>query len=552
MEQKTIIKLLKALLTLCFIFIFNINIFSQQLSTYEKKRYDLAEKTLTAMIEEDPFGIGLAFAFLSKEANLENLYDELDFFEETITSLGIGNSLMNIDPYTGNNLKEHYQNWKQQLAILDKTKTKADIDREKERKNPPENGTYKHLIRLIKEDFTNWAKKGEYEKKSELQERLKKHSQSVFDSICYVKCNSIWHYSEFQKVQSGEYDADTECKDIIIEYGNEKYGKHKIIGLQHIPLDDEKKSYDIKALKLSDIQISNNFVLPKQLIWYYKLNNLYKIDTVEFQYASDGKPLEIAFKDLGFIGDTIIHNILKDYRFNLNSYIKERKAKYDSTDLNISISTISNYWENKIDSLSSIYNLHNISTWHDDNFHKLKEDFERIKDHIKWFKPHGYCETKDFIPYIVEDYKYSIIETHNSMKDKLKTIERKLMIRIINQNTNELIYNYLKKASIGKISKATFENDNINFYIKKEIITGHFENYMLSYKDFEWEYRSSIKNFYYPPQVLSTSDKKLIIVLYKEQNSFNGDLEDKGFLIKNNNKYDLSGKVVKQLSSRRY
>lgn len=552
MEQKTIIKLLKALLTLCFIFIFNINIFSQQLSTYEKKRYDLAEKTLTAMIEEDPFGIGLAFAFLSKEANLENLYDELDFFEETITSLGIGNSLMNIDPYTGNNLKEHYQNWKQQLAILDKTKTKADIDREKERKNPPENGTYKHLIRLIKEDFTNWAKKGEYEKKSELQERLKKHSQSVFDSICYVKCNSIWHYSEFQKVQSGEYDADTECKDIIIEYGNEKYGKHKIIGLQHIPLDDEKKSYDIKALKLSDIQISNNFVLPKQLIWYYKLNNLYKIDTVEFQYASDGKPLEIAFKDLGFIGDTIIHNILKDYRFNLNSYIKERKAKYDSTDLNISISTISNYWENKIDSLNSIYNLHNISTWHDDNFHKLKEDFERIKDHIKWFKPHGYCETKDFIPYIVEDYKYSIIETHNSMKDKLKTIERKLMIRIINQNTNELIYNYFKKESIGKISKATFENDNINFYIKKEIITGHFENYMLSYKDFEWEYRSSIKNFYYPPQVLSTSDKKLIIVLYKEQNSFNGNLEDKGFLIKDNNKYDLSGKVVKQLSSRRY
>ena len=552
MEQKTIIKLLKALLTLCFIFIFNINIFSQQLSTYEKKRYDLAEKTLTAMIEEDPFGIGLAFAFLSKEANLENLYDELDFFEETITSLGIGNSLMNIDPYTGNNLKEHYQNWKQQLAILDKTKTKADIDREKERKNPPENGTYKHLIRLIKEDFTNWAKKGEYEKKSELQERLKKHSQSVFDSICYVKCNSIWHYSEFQKVQSGEYDADTECKDIIIEYGNEKYGKHKIIGLQHIPLDDEKKSYDIKALKLSDIQISNNFVLPKQLIWYYKLNNLYKIDTVEFQYASDGKPLEIAFKDLGFIGDTIIHNILKDYRFNLNSYIKERKAKYDSTDLNISISTISNYWGNKIDSLSSIYNLHNISTWHDYNFHKLKEDFERIKDHIKWFKPHGYCETKDFIPYIVEDYKYSIIETHNSMKDKLKTIERKLMIRIINQNTNELIYNYLKKESIGKISKATFENDNINFYIKKGIITGHFENYMLSYKDFEWEYRSSIQNFYYPPQVLSTSDKKLIIVLYKEQNSFNGNLEDKGFLIKDNNKYDLSGKVVKQLSSRRY
>lgn len=552
MEQKTIIKLLKALLTLCFIFIFNINIFSQQLSTYEKKRYDLAEKTLTAMIEEDPFGIGLAFAFLSKEANLENLYDELDFFEETITSLGIGNSLMNIDPYTGNNLKEHYQNWKQQLAILDKTKTKADIDREKERKNPPENGTYKHLIRLIKEDFTNWAKKGEYEKKSELLERLKKHSQSVFDSICYIKCNSIWHYSEFQKVQSGEYDADTECKDIIIEYGNEKYGKYKIIGLQHIPLDDEKKSYDIKALKLSDIQISNNFVLPKQLIWYYKLNNLYKIDTVEFQYASDGKPLEIAFKDLGFIGDTIIHNILKDYRFNLNSYIKERKAKYDSTDLNISISTISNYWENKIDSLSSIYNLHNISTWHDDNFHKLKEDFERIKDHIKWFKPHGYCETKDFIPYIVEDYKYSIIETHNSMKDELKTIERKLMIRIINQNTNELIYNYLKKESIGKISKATFENDNINFYIKKEIITGHFENYMLSYKDFEWEYRSSIQNFYYPPQVLSTSGKKLIIVLYKEQNSFNGNLEDKGFLIKDNNKYDLSGKVVKQLSSRRY
>lgn len=549
MEQKTIIKFSKALLTLCFIFIFNLNMFSQQLSTYEKKRYDLADKTLTAMIEEDPFGIGLAFAFLSKEANLENLYDELDFFEEMIVGLGLGNSLMNIDPYTGDILKEHYQNWKQQLAILDKTKTKADIDREKERKNPPENGTYKHLIQLIKEDFTNWCKKDKLEKSSDFQERLQKYSKSIFDSICYVKCNSIWYYSEFQNVQSGEYDADTECKDIIIEYGNTKYGKNKIIGLQHIPLDDEKKSYDIKAVKLSDIQISNNFVLPKQLIWYYKLNNLYKIDTVEFQYASDGKPLEIAFKDLGFIGDTIIHNILKDYRFNLNSYIKERKAKYDSTDLNISISTILNYWENKIDSLSSIYNLHNISTWHDDNFHKLKEDFELIKDLIKWFKPHGYCETKDFIPYIVEGYKYSIIETHNSMKDKLKTIERKLMIRIINQNTNELIYNYFLKKSIGKISKATFENDNINFYIKKEIITGHFENYMLSYKDFEWEYRSSIQDFYYPPQVLSTSDKKLIIVLYKGHNSFNGNLEDKGFLIKDNNKYDLSRKVIKIINT---
>ena len=72
----------KIIVAFCFLIGYAVSITAQNLSTYEQKRYELANNTLSAMAEEDPY-FAIAFGVLrEKKINEDGPFEDpmLDVF----------------------------------------------------------------------------------------------------------------------------------------------------------------------------------------------------------------------------------------------------------------------------------------------------------------------------------------------------------------------------------------------------------------------------------------------------------------------------------------
>ena len=106
---------------------------AQNLSQYEQKRYDLAAQTATEIVMEVP-ELAITLGMSVKKTDFTNKYEEMDFFEGLIQSVGVFAVYNSNADYQSYKVKEIYKTWIEQRRVIDKTKTKADEQRENERK----------------------------------------------------------------------------------------------------------------------------------------------------------------------------------------------------------------------------------------------------------------------------------------------------------------------------------------------------------------------------------------------------------------------------------
>ena len=108
---------------------------NNSLSSYEQKRYDLANNTLASMGEEDP-SIALTFALIlsqkvKQDGPFADFMSEVYFVEEFIEAIGLGVSFMGVDDLVGyvqkKSFMQIYNMWKQERNALDKMRTISDI-----------------------------------------------------------------------------------------------------------------------------------------------------------------------------------------------------------------------------------------------------------------------------------------------------------------------------------------------------------------------------------------------------------------------------------------
>lgn len=197
------------------------------MTPYEKGRKDLADEALSKMFdvfsERDQLSFGASFLYAIENTN--DIYEQVAIAENFISGLcGVGEmykteanymaeSIWASIAYTGNtlqNLKSIGDWYKTQRAELEKTKTANDINREKERVQ--QSRSIGLVYKNINKRFTAWAQKGELEKTSAYQQRLRRQAISAFDSLCFI-CSSEAIRQNVQFVKKG-YNADDEVYNI--------------------------------------------------------------------------------------------------------------------------------------------------------------------------------------------------------------------------------------------------------------------------------------------------------------------------------------------------
>lgn len=141
-------RIIKIAAVCCALFVMAKTVSAQQLSTYEQKRYELTLKTLEQFKDYDEslgVAIGLLTAFkINADGNIGNdKLEEMYFAEGIIEALGDGSSYLGYDTFeeysTKSAVKNIYRQWQEKRNVIDKTRTQADIARE--RKYKPIKGT---------------------------------------------------------------------------------------------------------------------------------------------------------------------------------------------------------------------------------------------------------------------------------------------------------------------------------------------------------------------------------------------------------------------------
>ena len=337
----------KIIVAFCFLIGYAVSITAQNLSTYEQKRYELANNTLSAMAEEDPY-FAIAFGVLrEKKINEDGPFEDpmLDvyFAESVIEAVGQGSSFMganNFAQYAQKQaFKQLYQSWKTKRVALDKTRTASDIEHERRLKSKPRAGSVGEMTFHLKKKFGIWAKKGEFEKTIEYENRLNSTGIYYFDSLCIAISDEIWFWVKSQYFTAdSKYDADNEIYTIELTYGDSVIGKKKIIGECKMPVEVAKK-FSAKRLFITDAQVVGGLIVPKRLsVWQY-YDGYHRYDFV-FPEIPNATSFRICLKDIGlnYTGniDTLLNHCFtySDYyqlqtelAFSLIDECRKTKAK---------------------------------------------------------------------------------------------------------------------------------------------------------------------------------------------------------------------------------
>ena len=552
-------KLIKTIAICCVLLSMVLSASAQQLSTYEKKRYDLAKETINQMADrfEDEreaflllFGLNMFIESGKSSDDSQSKLEDMYVMEELIESASTGSSSFWGDDFAKNyeymrTLKDIYRSWKDKRKVLDQTRTKADIDREY--KIRPTDGTIDKMISIVKIEFCRWATRGKYEKTVDYQNRLNTQGIAVFDSICFANISGkMCMSSPASKVVEEHYDPDKEQYIVTFAYGDESY-KGRISSVCSVSPDEAR------AYKLGDItkmRIDGKWLVPAEseydniwLVenvggytkWERENRKTYYFKTV-YTTTAKTEPLRICFKDIKFSYNEISDE-LKNHCFSNDEYNAKLREYYD---------TLYYYKEDfrkRLDKLKSDYSTLNLG-WYADSFEE-------------WFKSHSdhrvyglnYSDYDDVYGILNKEYKKAICSyyalreyegTLASIQAILGEVEGEIEESLSNaETTNNL--DKLMNASDNSpvINKVIIDGKQITFVIsKKEQVQGAFYNDKLKNtvgKPYKGKYDDS----------RCSNDDKL--TLCERCGGFNG-RDCQIFLIVNNkDAYKLSPKAAQQI-----
>ena len=327
------------IISLFLLIVMNVYAQTDDITTYEQARYDLADKAIVKICEPlteyEMTALMLPLANELKKVN--NIFDQTAILEGVIAHLCELSEFLKVDQsyiYVSNSLNlysyEQYvlQSWhalgKWYMAErekLDKTKTPLDSQREEERNKEREfkNTPYYKLIEEISDEFEEWATRGEYEKTVDYEYRMENKAISKFDAICFAKCNRFWQRNT--ELCLNGYDPDTELQKVILVYEDDY---HNLKGEATIPLDVVKDyheciriwrdkyndkfgvfNYDYKRSYARSLCVIENHIFPQEAIFYIvepnTLESWYSLGenchwlTIKFTI---GEPFKIVCDDL--------------------------------------------------------------------------------------------------------------------------------------------------------------------------------------------------------------------------------------------------------------
>ena len=420
---------------------------------------------------------------------------------------------------------------------------------------------------LVERKFNKWCVKGNYEKTTDYENRLKNKSDKIFDSICYVAANSILSDKEYT-IKHGKYDADKETLPIaFMIYTKDK--RNDIVKSNFtlkIPISDAKDT-DFGKIRTEALEIAfyNNCIIYKKLIFkYYRKQDANEI-AIDMARGQESKlmktcgPFDVSLENTEDI-------IISANNLTLNSpYLKHHSYNYtEEKKINSTFNKYKKYFENKNEFLSyfkkgeevfyeelkirQLYEEYNptlsIATKSDFSviYNKCNKDEKTLKETIEYYqKMKDKYLQKSFLGN--EKKFYSLYFELYIKKGNKKGFESEVY-RLYYYNTNKDLYT--SEEEFNNIYKSCPKCAKNDIDARKYIRRYKYDIRKLSQDDYKILVTNSIYN--YDKGITSTMDKVIEgnSSMYKEFNKngsyFSNTKEFFNSYIGENYKTDLKNK----------
>lgn len=499
--------IVRTIVIVCTLLCFGKTTCAQTLTKYERERFELADKTIAAMGEEDisvALSVTLAFAnYIEENGDFEDKMMEVYFMENMIEALGMGYSVANsLGAYeswheysTQRIFKTLYQDWKRKRATLDKTRTPNDIKREKNRLNLHEQNQRNREIELQKKkNISNSITMGDKYMTTHNYVEAKQHYTQALqlspnDSTIMAKIASVDEaIAEEERIRAEEERLRQEAEKKARREAEEQQ-------VQMVVEDLIKQAFEYKRigqLEMSAIKLQQALDTTAMHNYNYKASEMSQLlDTIrDIQTSITDTSKFYDYKmlrpDLYNSFDSILSSRIKAFMYNRGKNMRRNHISVtfysDNTPISFQIEKPSRELKNLCKNSLFIYKPQPLKI----DGHSLKAnaafdyDFEYAKGKVKVHKKNNYVPTID-IRYKVSPQLEAGIK--NRIVSSLDNLNYECWGDYILYVTSADVNGHMKHNI--EFKRGRFINGPQNAW-KSLILPGWGDKYVDSNKKFDW------------------------------------------------------------------
>jgi len=420
------------------------NVVSAQETAYEKKKAALQLQILT---EFGQYAARVVYSHIENKSD-EEVFAEAEGAKIATDLVGSRSEYRAMIWYAGELKKA--QNLKTAVDIQREKETKALREKEvaqKATQEEYENSDRGYIERTIKYEFDKWNQKGEFEKQSEYEERLKTKSENAFIDVCIKQMKkeisnyindtySFWSYNGNQQLL--KYDTEKEMFLINLHKDIQNHKKTEWQVEIEIPIakaKDFQKEWSSGRWKTTDCDwyYTDNTLAPNKLA--LEINSITYIVNLPLE-----NPTEISFKfdDFGIDNQYLSGYVLKFSKAKAIAEQQEREKQ-------------------RLDSLERAAYIHQNEYRQNGKLFASETEFDSFYTKGKGIYQ-AEVEKRTILKYFLNNAKF--IESMDFQKEAKETIGSAFMASYIGSNTDYSKINADRKKILSAIS----ESKNKSYY----------------------------------------------------------------------------------------
>jgi len=233
-----------------------------------------------------------------------------------LLEIGIATQLFKLEIINPNEAKRINNNMETELKQSERLKTSIDLQREKDAAFKATD--FGKIHEAIKNTFGKWNSKGEFEKVSDYEERLKTQSLIEYKRICTEEIQKRIGRDATEKLKKelSTYNSENESYNITFKLNNVEWSNKLMVPISQAQQVKENWSKFTSTINIYDWCFADNNLNPIQVVLTWS-NHKYELPV----QVRNQRDIIYSFDNLG-----IANTYLKGFKYN---YSEERKFEQE-------------------------------------------------------------------------------------------------------------------------------------------------------------------------------------------------------------------------------